>query len=66
MTEKIKQNDFHQNQNSYAEVLADFRAKLAAVSSHGPAAAIEKHRSRGKLLARERIEVTEDGLQIEL
>jgi hypothetical protein len=48
MTEKIKQNDFHQNQKSYAEVLADFRTKLAAVSSHGPVPAIEKHRSRGK------------------
>jgi 3-methylcrotonyl-CoA carboxylase beta subunit len=60
MTEKIKQNDFHQNQNSYAEVLASFRAKLAAVSSHGPAPAIEKHRSRGKLLARERIDLLVD------
>jgi 3-methylcrotonyl-CoA carboxylase beta subunit len=60
MTEKIKQNDFHQNQNSYAEVLADFRTKLAAVSSHGPAPAIEKHRSRGKLLARERIDLLVD------
>lgn len=60
MTEKIKQNDFHQNQKSYAEVLAGFRAKLAAVSSHGPAPAIEKHRSRGKLLARERIDLLVD------
>lgn len=60
MTEKIKQNDFHQNQKSYAEVLAGFRAELAAVSSHGPAPAIEKHRSRGKLLARERIDLLVD------
>lgn len=60
MTEKIKQNDFHQNQDNYAEVLADFRAKLAAVCSHGPAQAIEKHRSRGKLLARERIDLLVD------
>lgn len=60
MTEKIKQTDFHQNQKNYAEVLADFRAKLAAVSSHGPAQAIEKHRSRGKLLARERIDLLVD------
>lgn len=60
MTENIKQNDFHQNQNSYAEVLVGFRAKLAAVSSHGPAPAIEKHRSRGKLLARERIDLLVD------
>ncbi len=60
MTEKIKQNDFHQNQKSYAEVLADFRTKLAAVSSHGPVPAIEKHRSRGKLLARERIDLLVD------
>jgi 3-methylcrotonyl-CoA carboxylase beta subunit len=60
MTEKIKQNDFHQNENNYAEVLADFRARLAAVTSHGPAQAIEKHRSRGKLLARERIDLLVD------
>lgn len=60
MTEKIKQTDFHQNQKNYAEVLAGFRAKLAAVSSHGPAPAIEKHRSRGKLLARERIDLLVD------
>jgi 3-methylcrotonyl-CoA carboxylase beta subunit len=60
MTEKIKQNDFHQNQKSYAEVLAGYRAKLAAVSSHGPAPAIEKHRARGKLLARERIDLLVD------
>ncbi len=60
MTEKIKQNDFHQNPKSYAEVLAGFRAKLAAVSSHGPSPAIEKHRSRGKLLARERIDLLVD------
>jgi 3-methylcrotonyl-CoA carboxylase beta subunit len=60
MTEKIKQTDFQQNQKNYAEVLADFRAKLAAVASHGPTSAIEKHRSRGKLLSRERIDLLVD------
>ncbi len=60
MTEKIKQNDFHQNQGNYADVLADFRTRLSAVTSHGPAQAKEKHRSRGKLLARERIDLLVD------
>jgi len=60
MVNKIKQTDFKENQNQYAEVLADFRAKLSAVSSHGPATTIEKHRSRGKLLARERINLLLD------
>jgi 3-methylcrotonyl-CoA carboxylase beta subunit len=67
MTAKIKQNEgrtnspeFQENFRNYKEVLKIFREKLAEVSSHGSDAAIEKHRSRGKLLARERINLLVD------
>ena len=67
MTVKIKQGDmrtsspeFQENFRNYAEVLKGFREKLALVSSHGGEAAVEKHRSRGKLLARERINLLVD------
>ena len=67
MTTKIKQSDirttspeFQENFRNYAEILKSFRKKLALVSSHGGESAIEKHRSRGKLLARERINLLVD------
>ena len=67
MTTKIKQSDmrtsspeFQENFRNYAEILKSFREKLALVSSHGGEAAVEKHRSRGKLLARERINLLVD------
>jgi 3-methylcrotonyl-CoA carboxylase beta subunit len=67
MTTKIKQSDmrtsspeFQENFRNYAEILKSFREKLALVSSHGSEAAVEKHRSRGKLLARERINLLVD------
>jgi len=44
----------------YLDVIADFKSRLTEVVSHGPVAAIEKHRERGKLLARERIELLID------
>ena len=44
----------------YLAVLDEFHRRIAAVTSHGPAKAIEKHRERGKLLARERIDLLVD------
>ena len=41
-------------------MLADYAEKLGGVISHGPAKAVEKHRDRGKLLARERINLLLD------
>lgn len=67
MTANIKQNakqlhtaEFQENTRNYSEVLKAFREKLAEVSFHGPETAVEKHRSRGKLLARERINLLVD------
>ena len=57
MREAIRQNTI---QKDYQEILKEFRARLTLVSSHGPALAVEKHRSRGKMLARERINILVD------
>ncbi len=46
--------------NNYQNVIDDFRNKLRKVTSHGSEKAIEKHRERGKLLARERIDLLVD------
>jgi len=46
----FKENDAFQRDAS-----ARLRARLDEVKKGGPAAAVEKHRSRGKLTARERI-----------
>ena len=67
MTVKIKQSEirtsspeYKENFRNYEPVIKTYREKLTAVSSHGPAASVEKHRSRGKLLARERINILLD------
>ncbi|WP_339735543.1 carboxyl transferase domain-containing protein [uncultured Sunxiuqinia sp.] len=44
----------------YQEVIAEFRARMLQVSSHGLQKAVEKHQERGKLLARERIDLLID------
>jgi acetyl-CoA carboxylase carboxyltransferase component len=46
---------FKENEAFQRESLARFRERLAAVKQGGPAAAVEKHKARGKLTARERI-----------
>ncbi|WP_372775592.1 carboxyl transferase domain-containing protein [Mangrovibacterium sp.] len=65
--EKIKHNHSAEHavpdsskQSDYTTVVAEFRRKVAFVTSHGPTKAIEKHRGRGKLLARERIDFLVD------
>lgn len=67
MMANIKQNElvtqnseFHKNFRNYGEILKAYREKLSLVGSHGPDPAVEKHRSRGKLLARERINLLVD------
>jgi len=44
----------------YKSVVSDFKTRLRRVSSHGSEKAVEKHRLRGKLLARERIDLLID------
>jgi 3-methylcrotonyl-CoA carboxylase beta subunit len=67
MTVKIKQSEirtsspeYKENFRNYESVIRTFRERLATVSSHGSEASVEKHRSRGKLLARERVNLLLD------
>ncbi len=67
MTVKIKQSEirtsspeYKENFRNYELVIRTFRERLAAVSSHGSEVSVEKHRSRGKLLARERVNLLLD------
>jgi len=57
---QVETKRFEYQVSEYRNVLADFRRKLTQVCSHGPEASVEKHRSRGKLLARERINLLID------
>ena len=52
--------EFNLRRDEYQKILHEFRLKLAGVSAHGSLEAVEKHRSRGKLLARERINLLVD------
>ncbi|HBL76526.1 MAG: methylcrotonoyl-CoA carboxylase [Bacteroidetes bacterium GWF2_42_66] len=52
--------DFLSQEQEYRRELEQFRNKLLLVSSHGPEKARQKHRERGKLLARERIHLLLD------
>jgi 3-methylcrotonyl-CoA carboxylase beta subunit len=57
---KAHTSDFEQNFSNYKTLLETFQTRLSQVTSHGPDAAREKHRARGKLLARERINLLID------
>jgi acetyl-CoA carboxylase carboxyltransferase component len=48
--------EFEANRAQMEELVAELRERVAAVAVAGGAETVEKHRSRGKLLARERIE----------
>ncbi len=48
------------NRKAMDDQMAQFRAHLQSVSEGGGAGAVAKHRSRGKMLARERIEALSD------
>lgn len=56
----LQQSLFHQNKVEYQAVMELYRSRLAQVCSHGPVKAIGKHRERGKMLARERIDLLVD------
>ena len=51
---------FQTNRADYLLVMDEFRSRLSVVCSHGPELAVQKHRERGKLLARERINLLLD------
>ena len=52
--------EFKKNAGHYTAQLEEFRGKLKTMVSHGTPAAEQKHRERGKLLARERINLLID------
>jgi acetyl-CoA carboxylase carboxyltransferase component len=52
--------DFEANRARMEELVAELRERTAAVAEGGGAEAVERHRSRGKLLARERIDALLD------
>jgi acetyl-CoA carboxylase carboxyltransferase component len=47
---------FKNNLEAYNSIMEDFRTKLKSVINGSPKQAIERHKERGKLLARERID----------
>ena len=65
--EKAQQNTVKKHRSpevdklfDYQSVMDDFYLRLKAVCAHGNTKSIEKHRERGKLLARERIDLLID------
>ena len=48
--------DFRENLKHYERLEAELAERLAAVARGGPKEAVERHRERGKLLPRERID----------
>lgn len=52
--------EFEENLNIYSELLSEFHNITERVVSHGSEPAQQKHRERGKLLARERIKLLVD------
>ena len=56
----VKSAEFSANVESMASIVADLREKLRIVAAGGSAKAVEKHRDRGRLLARERIDLLLD------
>jgi 3-methylcrotonyl-CoA carboxylase beta subunit len=56
----VKSQEFAANRASMASIVSDLRSKVAVAAAGGPAKAVERHRSRGRLLARERIDLLLD------
>ena len=52
--------EFLRNQEAYLKILSKFRETLAAVRSGSSEQAVKRHKERGKLLARERIDLLVD------
>ncbi len=56
----VKSADFVENKTAMAHIVADLRERVRIVAAGGSAAAVEKHRGRGRLLARERVDLLLD------
>ncbi len=59
-TVDIHSASFQENKAQYASIISAFNEKLSAIYRAGGEAAVAKHKSRNKLLARERIELLID------
>jgi 3-methylcrotonyl-CoA carboxylase beta subunit len=55
-----KSQEFAANESAMASIVDDLRAKVSAAAQGGSAKAVEKHRARGRLLARERVDLLLD------
>ena len=53
---KTESAEFKENKTHYLEQLAIFKERIERVKQGGPPKALEKHKSRGKLTARERLD----------
>ena len=67
LMKNVKQNKINSSASGsssermdFEQIIQNFRQQLTSVCSHGPEIAISKHRERGKLLARERIDLLID------
>ncbi len=56
----VNSSEFKQNKEAYLEILNKFKATLAQAQKGGNDASIKRHKERGKLLARERIDLLID------
>ena len=56
----VDSDDFKKSKHSYLTLLDDYKKILKDVSNGGSESAIKKHKERGKLLARERIDLLVD------
>ena len=56
----IDSDDFKKSKHSYLTLLDDYKKILKDVSNGGSESAVKKHKKRGKLLARERIDLLVD------
>ncbi|TDO04992.1 carboxyl transferase domain-containing protein [Sunxiuqinia elliptica] len=56
----VKSDRNSSDKETYQQIVDNFYARLNSTLNHGPEKAIQKHRDRGKLLARERIELLID------
>ena len=51
-----RSDEFRLNREAMTRAVADYRERLAKVKAGGPAKSVELHKSRGKLLVRERLD----------
>ena len=56
----IKSPEFAANRQAMESIVDDLKSKVAAAAAGGSARAVDKHRARGRLLARERIDLLLD------